>query len=192
MQTAEKTCPDNIDGLLLRLAAGDKTALGQLYEAVSPPVYYYALSVLKNREEAEDIIHDAIIEIWRSAPGYKSEGKPMAWIMTVTRRLCLKQMQRRRLKEEQEDIAELAACAGLTDEDRVVIRALLEVLRDDEREIVMMHAVSGLRHREIAAVTGRPLSTVLSRYQRALAKLRNALSDAPERRKYEQNRKDDK
>ena len=57
----------------------------------------------------------------------------------------------------------------------------MRLLSDEERQVVMLHAVSGLRHREIATLLEQPLSTVLSRYHRALAKLRRELSGLPAR-----------
>lgn len=57
-------------------------------------------------------------------------------------------------------------------EDRHLLEAALEILSDDERQIILLHAVSGLKHREIAKLLELALSTVLSKYRRALKKLR--------------------
>ena len=64
---------------------------------------------------------------------------------------------------------------GMSLEDRVTVNACLTELSDEEREIVLLHAVSGFRHREIAAFLDLPLPTVLSKYRRALNKLRRML-----------------
>ena len=61
--------------------------------------------------------------------------------------------------------------------DRLVLEAALKALGDEERQIVLLHAVSGLKHREIAADLGLPLSTVLSRYNRSLKKLQRFLTE---------------
>ena len=66
----------------------------------------------------------------------------------------------------------------LTAEDRIVLRAAMEQLEDDEREIIMLHAVAGLKHREIAAQLERPLATVISRYHRAIRKLKAIIEEA--------------
>ena len=60
-------------------------------------------------------------------------------------------------------------------EDRLTLLALLQNLSDEERQIVVLHAVSGFKHREIAALLQRPLPTVLSKYHRAMKKLRTML-----------------
>ena len=62
-------------------------------------------------------------------------------------------------------------------EDRLVLAALMNRLSDREREIVLLHAVSGLKHREIAKVLSLPLSTVLSKYSRAMKKLKTGLAE---------------
>lgn len=66
-------------------------------------------------------------------------------------------------------------------EDRLVLEAAFGVLSDTERQIVMLHAVSGIKHREIALILELPLSTVLSKYARALSKLKKHL-ESTERR----------
>ena len=59
----------------------------------------------------------------------------------------------------------------------MVLREAMRILSAEERQIVLLHAVSGLKHREIADDLGMPLATVLSKYRRALAKLRKRLSE---------------
>ena len=66
----------------------------------------------------------------------------------------------------------------LTSEDRIVLEALLDSLQDDERQIVVLHALSGMKHREIASFLQLPLPTVLSKYRRAIKKLGNIVKEA--------------
>lgn len=101
----------------------------------------------------------------------------MAWILTITRNLCLKCRQAHSkcapMPEEdrsfipQED-AEFSA------EDKMMLSLCMKSLSDIGRQIVVLHAVSGLKHREIAALLKMPLPTVLSNYNRAIKKLQNA------------------
>ena len=65
----------------------------------------------------------------------------------------------------------------LSPEERKTLQNALRILSDVDRQIVMLHAVSDLRHREIADLLSLPLSTVLSKYHRALLRLRNALKE---------------
>ena len=61
--------------------------------------------------------------------------------------------------------------------DKVVLHAALHILKEEERQIVLLHTAAGLKHREIAADLGMPLATVLSKYNRAMKKLKNHLRE---------------
>ena len=64
---------------------------------------------------------------------------------------------------------------GLSHDERLLLKVALGALTPSERQVVMLHAVAGLRHREIAAVTDMTLSGVLSKYSRAIKKLKAAM-----------------
>ncbi len=168
----------DMDDLLFRIAAGEQAALAQLYEHTQASVFGFALSILKNTHDAEDVLHDCYVAVWQGAAGYRSRGKPLAWILTVTRNLCLQQL---RTRNRVSDLAPedwepyLADKEGVTLEDRSILRSCMEQLRDEERQIVTLHALSGFKHREIAAILQLPLPTVLSKYHRAVKRLKQHL-----------------
>ena len=83
-----------LDALLQRIASGDREALADLYHRVRTTVYALALSYLKNAQDAEDVTQDAFVQIWESAPSYRPAGKAVAWMLTVTRNLCLMRLRR--------------------------------------------------------------------------------------------------
>lgn len=167
-----------LDQYLSAIACADQQALASLYEATSAGVYAYALSTLKNSHDAEDVLHDCFIQIWSNAGSYRSQGKPMAWILTITRNLCLK-ILRDRAKYTQLDTEDwrdhLSLCTEMTADDKVVLEQCMERLSDDERQIVVLHAVAGFKHKQIAQLMDLALPTVLSKYHRALKKLREQL-----------------
>ena len=164
-----------LDRLLRAVAAGDREALAQLYHRTHGAVYGLSLSYLKNAHDAQDVTQDAFVRIWDSAPQYRSTGSPMGWILTVARNLALMELRKRQrygeLDEEEWD-AIPAESAGVTPEERAVLQDALSALAEEERRIVLLHAVTGLKHREIAALLELPLATVLSKYHRALKKLK--------------------
>ena len=168
----------DMDDLLFRIAAGEQAALAQLYEHTQASVFGFALSILKNTHDAEDVLHDCYVAVWQGAAGYRSRGKPLAWILTVTRNLCLQQL---RTRSRVADLAPedwepyLADKESVTLEDRSILRSCMEQLRDEERQIVTLHALSGFKHREIAAILQLPLPTVLSKYHRAVKRLKQHL-----------------
>lgn len=167
-----------LDRLLTAVGAGDREALGELYGHTRRAVYAAALGVLGNHHEAQDVTQEAFVRIWENAPGYRSQGSPMAWMLTITRNLALMALRREGRKEELSPEEWEAIPAGEereTAEDRMALRAALEALDSEERQVILLHAISGLKHREIAALLGRPLSTVLSKYQRGLKKMKKQL-----------------
>jgi len=166
-----------LEDCIARIAGGDKDALADLYNRTRPAVYGFALSIVKNAHDAEDILHDACLQVWNAAGGYRRQGKPMAWVLTITRNLAISRLREHGRTEPlvQEDWQDrLADNPAVTHEDRMMLEAVLSALSDEERQIVTLHALTGLRHREIAALLGLPLPTVLSKYSRALKKLQLA------------------
>ena len=164
-----------LDGYLSQIACGDSRGMDALYQAAAPGVYAYALSVLKDPYNAEDVLQDTFLRILDSASSYRSQGKPMAWILTITRNLCYKRLadQQRYGALPLADWCETVDTSSqLTRDDALVIRACLKELSDEEQQIVLLHAVSGFKHREIAAMLDMKLSTVLSKYNRAMKKLK--------------------
>ena len=74
--------------LLLRVAQGDKEAFQRLYQNTDKTIYGFILSILRNPQDAEEIMQETYLKIWTSAAGYKSQGKPLAWMFTIARNLC--------------------------------------------------------------------------------------------------------
>ena len=71
--------------LITRMAEGDGNAFQEIYQHTSSAVYGFALSILKNRHDAEDVMHDTFLKAYSGAITYKPMGKPLAWILTITR-----------------------------------------------------------------------------------------------------------
>ena len=163
--------------LILELAGGERRALAELYRQTDSAVYGFALSILKDPHAAEDVMQDTYLKILDSAQSYAPMGKPMAWILTITRNLAYQRLRRAKRETAAEDIPEEADHAILSEEteNKMILETALKTLGEEERQIVMLHAVSGLKHREIAALLGLGLPTTLSRYHRALAKLQKQL-----------------
>lgn len=164
-----------LQALLCCIAAGEREALAELYRRTRTAVYGLALSYLKNAHAAQDLTQDVYVQVWDCAHQYRPTGSPMGWLLTVCRNLCLMHLRREgrntTLEEEQWD-AIPAQQTGLDAEERVLLQQALATLGEEERRIILLHAVTGLKHREIAALLELPLSTVLSKYNRALKKMR--------------------
>ena len=158
--------------LLLHIAGGERDARADLYQRTRTALYGLALSYLKN---AQDLTQDVYVQVWDCAEQYRSTGSPMGWLLTICRNLCLMRLRREErhaaLSEEAWDAIPAQEC-GLDADERALLQGALASLADEERRIVLLHAVTGMKHREIAALLELPLPTVLSKYHRALKKMR--------------------
>lgn len=162
--------------LILRMAEGDNDAFHDLYQQTCSAVYGFALSILRNAHDAENVMHDTYIRIHRSAASYRPMGKPMAWILTIVRNLCYTMLKNGDICE---DISEYDNLLHVSEQertvDRMVLQKALEVLPFEDRQIVILHALTGMKHREIAELLDLPLGTVLSKYKRSLTKMRKEI-----------------
>ncbi len=188
MPKSEKAAPassgepgDVLENCIMGIAAGERDALARLYRETRESVYGFALSLVQNCHDAEDVVQDVYVRIWESAAGYRPMGKPLAWIFTITRNvslMCIRR-QNRTAPTDLSDWEELfAGEPGVSPEDKVVLSRVMSLLKEEDRQIVILHVVAGMKHKEIAKLMGMKLSTVLSRYNRALTKLREALEEA--------------
>lgn len=173
----------NNEELLRRVGLGDKDAFQQLYQETDRTIYSFILSILKNPQDAEEVMQETYLKVWTSASTYQSQGKPLAWMFTIARNLCyMKFRDQKRMADiglddlDGEEMGEV--CLPLENmTDAMVLRAALDILKEDERQIVLLHASAGLKHREIAASLGMPLATALSKYNRAVKKLKQYLGE---------------
>lgn len=166
------------DTLILRIAEGDKEAFTALYKQTANIIYAYALTILKNSEDAEDVLQDTFLKIRSAASLYHPQGKLLAWIISITKNLCMMKLRRQKFVSNIpiEDIPLKSPVNHINNaEDQLVLQTALNILSDDECQIITMHAITGWKHREIAELLHLPLPTVLSKYHRGLKKLKTEL-----------------
>ena len=168
-----------IEKLIKDVGEGDKEALSALYEHTKTAVYGFSLSILKNTHEAEDVLQEVYIKIYESASVYQSKGNPLAWILTITKNLSLMKLRKNKNHKDVDELKEILADNTNTDvaENKMLLSSVFENISDEERNILMLHTVSGFKHREIAKMLEIPLSTVLSKYSRAIKKIRERMGE---------------
>lgn len=170
------------ESLLHKIGKGDQEAFALLYQQTERALYSYVLSLTKNHHDSLDIMQDTYMKIRASAHLYKPMGKPMAWIFTIARNLTMTHFREaKRYSDDDHDMEDDLSFSYVTDvTDRLVLQTAMETLSEEERQIVLLFAVNGYKHREIAESLDIPLSTVLSKYRRALAKLKKTLTEGGE------------
>ncbi len=161
------------------ISFGNKDSLSDLYNVTKTSVYGFALSILKDLHEAEDVFQEVYIKIYENASFYQANGKPLAWILTITKNLALMRLRKKRNHMDLAELNEiLADNKGVNDtETQMLISTVFEYISDEERNILILHSVSGFKHREIAKMLGIPLSTVLSKYNRAIKKIKKRMGE---------------
>jgi RNA polymerase sigma-70 factor (ECF subfamily) len=171
--------------LLTQIAAGDVRAVGELYDRYSPTLFPIALRIVRDRSEAEDLIHDAFVAVNERASQYASDrGSVIAWLVTLVRNLSIDRTRRRErrgmLAREvlpHEPPASVRDPERLTSDasEREKIRRALDTLPEAQRQTLEVAFFEGLSYPEIAARENVPLGTIKSRAARALSALREAL-----------------
>ena len=179
-----KDQPQVTDSMLIsRIRAGDEDALATLHDRYSQVVYSVALRVLGETSQAEDILQEIFLQLWRNPQTFDSNrGSLGAWLAVITRHRAIDLLRRRRPESDIEDVivAVDTRLEQTTDRNMAVakIRAVVERLPAEQRKPLEMAFFEGLTHSEIATKTGEPLGTVKTRIRSALLTLRKALAAA--------------
>lgn len=171
--------------LLTQIAAGDVRAVGELYDRYSSTLFPIALRIVRDRTEAEDIMHDAFVAVNERAAQYAPDrGSVIAWLVTLVRNLSIDRTRRRERRGSlARDVIAHEPPASARDPERLTseaserdkIRRALSSLPEAQRQTLEVAFFEGLSYPEIAARENVPLGTIKSRAARALAALREAL-----------------
>lgn len=175
--------------LVRRMAAGDESALGTLYDRWSPLLHSLALRVTGDAGDAEEVVEETFWQAWRQAGRYEaSRGGISTWLTMMARSRALDRVRaRRRVREDGRDtlpetdgdpdrpVESPLASAEHADLRRRVAEAVAQ-LPPEQRETVELAYFRGMSQTEIAAATGQPLGKVKTRARLALQKLRGALA----------------
>jgi RNA polymerase sigma-70 factor, ECF subfamily len=172
--------------LLTLIAAGDVRAVGELYDRYGSTLFPIAVRIVRDRTEAEDVLHDAFVAVSERASQYTPDrGSVIAWLVTLVRNLSIDRTRRRdRRGTLARDVLAHEPPASTRDPERLTseaserakIRRALATLPDAQRQTLEIAFFEGLSYPEIAEREKVPLGTIKSRAARALAALREALA----------------
>jgi len=160
-------------------------ALKELYSRYSRSLRALIGSVVHEESEADDVLQESFLQIWREAHHYSPKaGKPLGWVITIARRRAIDRVRRRdsyrrakqRFEDEIKPQAQTPRTGGteaevLQSDLRRFLGRQMESLPPVQREAVELAYFRGLSQREIAATTNTPLGTVKTRLQLGLRKL---------------------
>jgi RNA polymerase sigma-70 factor (ECF subfamily) len=169
--------------LIERLAGGDSSALSALYDEYGSMMLATAVRILSDRREAEDLLHDVFLEVWRKAGTYNpTRGTVRTWLFMRLRSRALDRVRSARISRAvaiDETTVLLNRAATTTTPDRVpdrsAMRRAVRELPDTQRSVLELAYFKGLSSSEIASALGIPLGTVKSRVAAAMRQLRGAM-----------------
>ncbi len=172
--------------LLRRIGDADEAALGALYDQWSHALYSLVLNLVRDPDEAEDIVEETFWQAWRHAGSYEpSRGAVSTWLLTIGRRNALDRLRARKRHRDHPrsrgtTFVDTPSAANAHDTDLAEryerVRSSLRGLPAEQRDLLEMGYFDGIGQAEIAEVTGLPMETVRTRVRLAMQKLREPLS----------------
>lgn len=184
----ERAQDDDVD-LLKAIAAKDEAALARLYDRYRVILFGLLMRILNNREEAEDVLQEVFLQVWRKAGDFdENRGRPFTWLVTLGRSRGIDRLRtlaaRERVaeagaREASEEISDAAADAFKSEQRGLVTNALAQ-LPDEQKRPIMLAYFDGLSQSEIATRLGAPLGTVKTRMRTGMMKLREMLAGKDE------------
>jgi RNA polymerase sigma-70 factor (ECF subfamily) len=183
----QQTAEESQAQLLLRIAAQDAQALAEFYDLTAKPLFSLAVRILGDVSEAEEVIQDVFVQIWKNAPSFDPLlGPAFYWALSITQnrsidRLRTRQRRARLIENLENDAAanvpasQVADQGALEADDSALVRTTLNSLPADQRRVIEMAFFGGLTHQEIAEALKEPLGTIKARIRRGLLKLRDCM-----------------
>jgi RNA polymerase sigma-70 factor (ECF subfamily) len=171
--------------LLKGIAARDEAALAQLYDQYRVILFGLLLRILNSREEAEDVLQEVFLQVWRRAADFdETRGRPFTWLVTLARSRGIDRLRTLAVREraaiastrDEADAVSDAASDVFQSEQRALVTGALDQLPDEQKRPLMLAYFDGLTQSEIAARLGAPLGTVKTRMRTGLMKLRELLA----------------
>lgn len=170
---------------LLAVARGDRAALGDLYRRTSAKLFGVCLRILQDRSEAEEVLQEVYLTVWRRADGFDAaRGSPITWLVTIARNRAIDRLRaaggsrRAEPLESADAVADEAPLASAiieaSDERRRLDRCLDE-LEPQHARAVREAFLDGFTYEELAGRMGVPLGTMKSWIRRSLMRLRSCL-----------------
>jgi len=167
------------DALLRSVARGDTAAFEEIYRRHGRTAFSLARRLGAPPEQAEDIVQEAFLAIWRNAGQYPvARGSMTTWLSAIVRNRLTDAWRRASARPSEvpaERAPETVARTDIPAPERIALRLQLATLPDDQREALVLSYFGGLTHEQIAAACDTPLGTVKGRLRLGLDKLRFAL-----------------
>ena len=177
--------PADLAELLKRSGRGDEAAFAELYDATSARAYGLAVRVVRNPNQAEEVMQEAFLELWRTASRFDSaKGSAVSWILTLVHRKSVDRIRSAEAstrrdtvwhhgsQEVEHDSTAEAAQASM---EARRVRQALDSLTEVQREALELAYFKGYTHTEVATMLDLPVGTAKTRIRDGLIRLRDTM-----------------
>jgi len=167
--------------LVARIAKGDQEAVRALFDLTSSTVNALAIRILRNREDAEEIVLEVYTKVWRTADRFDpSRGSPMAWLITMARSAAVDRLRSRARVaaekfDERPDVQVAASSQDRWQSERIGLQRAIAEIPAEQRTALELAFFEGLTHLEVAEQLRVPLGTVKTRIRLGLARIRKSM-----------------
>jgi len=171
--------------LISNIAEKNRDAFSRFYDLYAPMIYSLALRMLRASSEAEDLLQEIFLQVWRQAAAYSFErGSPEAWLINIARSRAIDKLRSIRRREKSFVLTDDPAAAESPDnvetsagesETRLIMNSALANLPEAQRRVLELAYFDGLSQTEIAARLAEPLGTVKTRMRAGIQRLRGML-----------------
>ena len=170
------------EDLLRQVAQGDSVAFAKLYDRYSPRVFGLALKLVGDRQDAQDVLQEVFLELWRRAPGFDASlGSAPAWILMIARGRSIDHIRKRmRQRKRVASVEPQEPAQPMNTADAEWLARAVPGLSQELREVVVLAYAHGLTREQIAQALGIPVGTVKTRLRAAVQQM-SALLATPRR-----------
>lgn len=177
----------NEDDMMALIADGNINAFEQLYKDTYKKVFVFILSMTKCRNTAEDLMHDTYMRVFEKSKSYQTGTSVSTWIMTIARNITYDYFRRTKNVIPIDTNSTENGAVTSYDESTNIYDASINIIENIDLEdalkklsminaqIVVLYAVCGYKHREIASILSIPEGTIRRRYKDAIRQLETEL-----------------
>lgn len=169
----------NETDLVLKAKKGDVKAFCLLYDMYKKKLYNYAYYKLGNSSDAEDVVQDCVLTAFEQIHKLKKPEAFSAWIFKTLYYGCCSNINNQISRRNTEDIDEYKNTLSYdssSDFEREELKEALSILKDEEKNIVLLSVIAGCNSKEISRITGYSAGNVRQKLSRSLAKMKKYLS----------------
>ena len=166
-----------LNRLMMEIQNGSESAFSDFYQKTYKGVFSFAYTYVKNYHTAEDLVQETYVKVKLNADKYVLGTNATAWVLQIAKNACLDYLRKEKLRNITE-LKENIATVETDKTDKLFAHELLyKYLKEEDRQIVLLHLLYGFKNREIAEILNMPVGTVLWRYNKALKELKNKLKE---------------